>query len=293
VSRESITNPGECLSDQTLSEYLEGALDPIVRNACEVHLVACDPCREKLAFYMRMLQPELSAREETRYKDVLAVWESRNLQPVPQRKAHVAIFRQWRYGLVAIAAVLVVMVVFRKPQEPAPPTPGEIVQFILDKKRPFEPRLFNQPYRPLEVTRGAEEQLDYRPLLASMTEQSANAYEMGRFFLTQNEYRQAVAELEKAAGDPNALAGVYNDLGVAYLQRAEAGDLDRAQQQLDLSLKRDPDFAPAVFNLALLHLRRDNPGEAAKQSKRYRELDPGSQWADEIDRKLPEEFRLP
>jgi len=41
---------GECLTEETLTEYLEGGLDPAIKLASEVHLIACDGCRGRLGF---------------------------------------------------------------------------------------------------------------------------------------------------------------------------------------------------------------------------------------------------
>ena len=54
---------GRCLTEETLTEYLEGGLDPPVKAASEVHLIACDNCRSRLGFYMRLLAQEVSAEE--------------------------------------------------------------------------------------------------------------------------------------------------------------------------------------------------------------------------------------
>jgi anti-sigma factor ChrR (cupin superfamily) len=43
---------GDCLGDETLTEYLEGALDPAMRTLAEAHLLVCDHCRENLAVFM-------------------------------------------------------------------------------------------------------------------------------------------------------------------------------------------------------------------------------------------------
>jgi hypothetical protein len=36
------TGHGQCLTDETLTDYLEGALDPAIKAASEVHLIACN-----------------------------------------------------------------------------------------------------------------------------------------------------------------------------------------------------------------------------------------------------------
>ena len=46
---------GQCLTEETLTEYLEGSLDPALKAVSEVHLVACDGCREQLGYFMHLL----------------------------------------------------------------------------------------------------------------------------------------------------------------------------------------------------------------------------------------------
>ena len=67
---------GQCLTEETLTEYLEGALDPVVTAACEVHLVACDRCREELALYMRVMHRGVTTDENVRIDHISARWNS-------------------------------------------------------------------------------------------------------------------------------------------------------------------------------------------------------------------------
>ena len=54
---------GQCITEETLTEYLEGRLDPAIKAASEVHLVSCDDCRHHLVFYMRLLNQEIQPDE--------------------------------------------------------------------------------------------------------------------------------------------------------------------------------------------------------------------------------------
>src|SRR5262249_7348771 len=68
---------GQCLSDELLTDYLEGALDPAITAACEGHLIACDRCREGLALYMRVMQPGVTADEQAHIDQINDLWERR------------------------------------------------------------------------------------------------------------------------------------------------------------------------------------------------------------------------
>src|SRR5438094_10134497 len=89
---------GRCLTEETLTEYLEGGLDPPVKAASEVHLIACDNCRSRLGFYMRLLAQEVSAEEAKTLAGITAEWDKRR----PTTNApRTAILPRW---LVAVAA---------------------------------------------------------------------------------------------------------------------------------------------------------------------------------------------
>ena len=52
---------GQCLTEETLTEYLEGGMDPAIKAASEVHLIACDNCRSELGYFMRVLEEDIQA----------------------------------------------------------------------------------------------------------------------------------------------------------------------------------------------------------------------------------------
>src|SRR5688572_24646194 len=77
---------GQCLTEDTITEYLEGALDPVVTAACEVHLIACDRCREGLALYMRVLRTDITPEETGRVDRLTETWDRRKTPaPTPAR----------------------------------------------------------------------------------------------------------------------------------------------------------------------------------------------------------------
>ena len=84
-----------------------------------------------------------------------------------------------------------------------------------------------------------------------------------------------------AAGSLGAGPAVHNDLGVALLEGGDAARLSGAGQEFQHALMIDPQFAAAVFNLALFYERMNEPVQAAAQWKRYIELDSKSDWEKE------------
>jgi tetratricopeptide (TPR) repeat protein len=280
------TQHGECLTDETLTEYLEGALDPAIKAASEVHLLACDDCRGRLSFFMRLLDQEVKPEEVAQVQVFTAKWGGgRGTRKVARRSA----LSRWLVGLAGVAAILVLGVVsFRfiiHRQEPQ--TADEVVQLLLAQQRPFESRISGQTYLPIEQTRGVSKpDFSFGLLDDEMNRFKASAHEMGRFYLLQKDFGHAIPYLEMAAAEAGAAAAVHNDLGVAYF---ESGSTDeRSEREFRRALDLDAAFAPAVFNLALFYERANAVERAVAEWKRYLELDPKSEWGTEARRKIQE-----
>ena len=279
---------GQCLTEETLTEYLEGALDPVVTAACEVHLIACDRCREELALYMRIMHRDVTPDENLRIDQISGSWDRLKDLP-PARKTGSGNHKVWLLSLASVAAavfgVLFLWNSMRRPVEPQ--SGGEIVQLLLAQGRPFELRLNEQGYQPILRTRGPEDLgVDYGLIAGEMTRLSADSYAMGRFYLLQKDFDRATAQLEDAERQPRASAAVHNDLGVAYMERGGETNLRKAAEEFRHALELDPDFAPAVFNLAIFHERTGTLSQAETQWRRYLQLDSNSGWAGEVRSKL-------
>src|SRR5262245_46513842 len=67
-------NHGQCLTDETLTDYLEGVLDPAVKTVSEIHLVSCDDCRVKLAFFMKLMKEEVLPDEAVALSVIQEEW---------------------------------------------------------------------------------------------------------------------------------------------------------------------------------------------------------------------------
>lgn len=287
VNRRSDTGNGECLAEVLLSGYLEGSLTPVVKAACEVHLISCDDCRQRLAAFMRILQPDISETEMAAINAAVVQWEQRDLRPISVREV-----RSWKrtyYGVAAFAALLIVAVIVGVGVFSAP-SGEEIVQqeFARSESRPFEARMSDQTYKAWSVTRAPQVDEGIGALEQKIAERDPGAYEKGRIYLAGKKYDKAIPFLQEAADGPKVSPQTLNDLGVAYLQRDNAGDLESAEKAFEEALVQDKTLSAAVFNMALVQERRGMIGEAIQVLKRYLDLDPKSGWAKEVREKLEE-----
>src|SRR5262245_54367908 len=134
-------NHGQCLTDEMLTEYLEGGLDPAIRAACESHLVACDKCRIRLAFLMRLLKPEIEPAEELALSAAQQAWGSRqgNRRDLSTRSRS----RRWTIasGGIAAAVALALGTTYVVDRIGEPNSAEEVIQLLLAENRPFEARI--------------------------------------------------------------------------------------------------------------------------------------------------------
>jgi len=280
---------GQCLSDETLTEYLEGVLDPAITTACEVHMIGCDHCREELALYMRVMQLNITPAEDAHINRIADSWDRRkhvSSDTLPAAWGHKNFFLALM--TVAVAAVFGVLLFWSSTHKPPEPqSPAEVVQLLLAQGRASELRLDQQPYTPTTRTRGREVSgVDYGLIASEMVYMGADSYAMGRLYLLQKDFARATSELEKAEKQSGASAGVHNDLGVAYLERGGEINIRKAAEEFRYALQINPDFAPAVYNLAIVSERTDALSQAEAQWKRYLELDSTSGWAGEARSRL-------
>jgi tetratricopeptide (TPR) repeat protein len=277
---------GQCLTEETLTEYLEGGLDPPVKAASEVHLIACDDCRNSLGYFMRILQHEVKPEEATAIQAIALEWDERKSRQKRRRAGNSGFFLR----LAALAAVLILAVVsvrFVLKLWSVPESADEIVQLLLSRHRPFESRMAAQQYGPIRRTRGTDDSdVSYGLIAAEMTKLSASSHEMGRFYLLQQDFGRAIPYLEIAEREVGASAAVHNDLGVAYLESGNATQVEKAEREFRHAVAGDPSFAAAVFNLAMLFERTGATAQAEAQWKLYLDLDSSSDWAKEARGRL-------
>jgi tetratricopeptide (TPR) repeat protein len=276
----------DCLRDEVLTDYLEGTLEPVTKRACEAHLITCDPCRQNLALFMKVLRTEVNPEEEAAVQQLTALWDRRNPRNLPALQRATRPLSRYVYGGVAAALVLITLFVGKSWWlGPSVSRAAQITRVLLEKDRPFEARIVGQPYMPIqEFTRSPQDVMVSDVLETEMTAQTKEKYEVGRFFLLNRKYQQAIKYLKEAVADPKGVpADVHNDLGVAYL---ESSDTAAAESQFKDALSRNSAHPQALFNISILYKRQDRIEEAQQWGQRYFAVDPDSAWAKELKKKL-------
>jgi tetratricopeptide (TPR) repeat protein len=152
--------------------------------------------------------------------------------------------------------------------------------------RTLEARLSGQPYSEFVRTRTGASSESGRQAGEKLDRISGDHYEIGKFYLMDNNVADAVIHLEMAeATSPNSVE-IHNDLGVAYMESTGDSALDKAIAELQRALNLNPRYEPARFNLALAYEREGKFSQAEQQLQEYLRLDASSSWAKEVRSKL-------
>jgi CHAT domain-containing protein len=172
-------------------------------------------------------------------------------------------------------------------------------------ERPFESRLSNFEYAPFSVTRGGDKQAGEtlardraaRKLLdAAQNEPGAKSFHaLGNYYLTEKQFEQAISQFDAALKLDSNNAALYNDYGVALLEKAkQAGqpgeqleNLARANEHFNKAIELNETLLEAFFNRAVvLQQMNGSPEQTKKAWNDYLEKDSTSKWAEEARRNL-------
>ena len=280
---------GQCLTEETLTDYLDGGLEPAMKAASEAHLIGCDRCRKQLAFFMRLLKGEIASDEARVLEEIQAEWARAKSDGPPLRRRSVD--RRWFLASGGVAAALLLAVGARLALNHVaePNSAQEVIDLLLAERRPFEGRLSGQKHLPFSAQRGPDEPDTSVALLsAQMSRLAANNHEWGRFYLIQRDFDRAIAYLETAEQQPGAPPELHNDLGVAYMESGRDEGQSKAVDQFRRALATKPDFAAAAFNLALIYERMGRATQAEMQWKTYLRIESDPAWSREATSKLEE-----
>ena len=287
---DAALNPPQCITEEELTEYLEGSVKPSRKIVVEAHMVSCDRCRGRLAFFIRLLRQSMTEAEAEMVGRVQEVWTRRESGPgLPGRSP--SRFRKMKLASGTAVAALALALGARAylDYRVEPKTAHEVIHLLLAESRPFEPRMSAQLHLPYNMTRGTSDsgiQLDL--LAGQMNRLGATAYEMGQFHLLQKDFANAVKYLELAVQEPGATAAVHNDLGIAYMETGDPANLSKAVGEFRRALTVQPGFLPPSFNLALVYERMGRTELAESQWTRYLQLEGEHAWRDEAKVKLEE-----
>ncbi len=170
-------------------------------------------------------------------------------------------------------------------------------------ERPFESRITDLDYAPLKNTRGGNDsdktdktEVNLADALAlkavSEKESAENLHTLGRVYLTEKKFDEAIGQFEKAAEIDPQNAKLHNDLGVALMEKAgtkEEGKLEnlaKANEHFAEAIESDKTLLDAYFNQALVIQELNLPNQAKESWQKYLDLDSTSPWAEEARKNL-------
>jgi len=168
--------------------------------------------------------------------------------------------------------------------------------------RPTEARITGFDYAPkTEGTRGNSDKtpdLNFvsaksRAVEAVLKNETAETlHELGRVYLAEKKFDDAIEQFEKAVKQNPNLAKSHNDLGAAFMEKGkqkEEGKLElfaKANEEIETSIELDKNLAEAYFNRGLVLESLNLPNQAKEAWENYLKLDSSSQWAEEVRRHL-------
>ena len=266
-----------CPGLEAIAAFLDGRLDAHTREQMAGHLAACERCYFIFSGAAQV-RPKRAGLTQ-------AWWERRGALWLGS-------------GLAAAAAVLLALVVpgvlLRRADERA----IETLVAALGDERVIEPRLTGgfayAPLRgPIRSGRSAVSNLppDVRIAAARIEKDNMDLrtppalHARGAAALLSGNIDSAVAALEEAAAQPPPSARILNDLGVAYLVRAQRNaspqDSSNALATLNRALEVDRLLPEARFNRAYALERLALTAEAREAWQAFLTIDDRSGWADE------------
>jgi CHAT domain-containing protein/Flp pilus assembly protein TadD len=302
------------VSDETTLERLEELLFTDEEFCSQVELVEEDLINDYVMGRLNAVDAEsfratLPVNSERRFKLELTRGLkdkalARDLDQAENKSSFLvslqAFLRKPQYaGALAVLVIAVVGLAIYLTRQPRVDDLAEL-RSMYRQARPTESRISNFDYAPLSQLRGAPEAGEQRSLrriennLIDATEKNSNArshHELGVFFLTQQNYSDAIKELETALKFDERNAQIHNDLGVAHFELSKTlgkkyEELARSLEEFTKATEIDSNSLEALFNRSLALQELDMPGEAKESWTRYLQKDSTSPWADEARKNL-------
>lgn len=285
--------------EELVQDYVDNELDSDERQAFETHFLISDERLNKVNFAQALrkhidlpnspVKAEMELKKESRFRRAVKLLFS---SPVPSVAA------------VGVAALLVTLTIFYfYPRSSSADLSLAWLNETYRLERPLESRITDLNYAPFYKFRGKkEEKIDENRRreaeLRLLQEKSPNSevlHTLGRLYLAEGDFDKAIDNIEKARQLSSKDAEIYNDLGVAYLEKYKSikNDKDnnaelsiKALEYFDKAIELNPKLLDAYFNRAEAFQSSNLPNEAKQAWQKYLELDSTSKWADDARSKL-------
>lgn len=291
----------EIVKEELIDQYVGGALTNAERERFEQHFLTTRDRRRNLRLAQGLKEYAATATGKKRVREK------------PDRvRPRLSWTRAFSASPLAVAATLLVVAglsfgAWRLFVYQSDVDKGLIaLEAAYRDERPIEVRLTGLGYAPLTNARGNVQRVDInsRDRAERILQDAANnhpgpasRHALGKLYLYEQQFDKAITNLEEALkADPNN-AGINNDLGAAWLERAKAErQKDEAEGGLESfgtslkylvrALELDSSLLEALFNRALVHEYMMLPLQAEDDWRAYLEKDSASPWANEAQRRL-------
>lgn len=279
------------VEEDLVQEYADGNLTPAESASFEKSFLHSADNRQRVRFaralrkYVNETEDASDTRKKSSFFDTLKAFF---LSPVPATLAFLTVagvagFFIWRSFSVSTDSEILIA-----------------LNKIYQTDRPTEARITGFDYAPKsEGTRGGNKNENLDLVLAKSrateavlkNETAENLHALGRVYLAENNFDEAINQFEKALEKNPKIAGLHNDLGVAFMEKGklEEESLDlftRAAEEFEKSIELDKDLTAAYFNRGLIAESLKLPHQAKEAWEHYLKLDPSSEWADEARERL-------
>jgi CHAT domain-containing protein/tetratricopeptide (TPR) repeat protein len=285
--------------DEMVDEYVEDRLPERDRELFEASFLATADGREQVSF-ARSLRKYVSAAAAESPDKVIKGHQ-------PFWRKHPAFGSYVRLAAAAVVLLGIGLGIWRVFFYQSEVSKGmAALAQAYRERRPLEARISGLPYAPAARTRGGQEGFEQTErerakliLLNAASEHPgpASDHALGKLYLAERDFNQAVIQFEKALkADPDN-AQLHSDYGVALLELGKSAQMKgepgrgleyfaQGLEHLDRALELSPSIFEALFNRALCVQRMGLQQQAIEAWKNYLEKDPSSKWAEEARQNL-------
>ena len=306
MADKEFSNEVSIVEEELIQDYVDGNLDDSEKKSFETHFLVSKERTEKVKFAkaLRKLVDSKTSSDLT---------EKPEPTPTPKTTEKPQSIFDWLFGnpIPAVVGLLVIAAIGSFAvwngffQESDSEVALASLNKAFEKERPLESRISGFDYAPKRNTRGNDDskinkiELDRAEILilknASENPNAENLHALGRLYLSKREFDNAIEQLEKAEKLDSENAPIQNDLGVAYLEKAEVlGEDDgkseefsrKSLKRFEKAMKLNPKLPEAQFNKSVILEALKQPEKAVNAWEHYLLLDPNSRWYEEAKKNL-------
>lgn len=284
------------VEEMVVQDYADGKLSATQRENFERCFLISDENRQKLRFAraLRKFVDEAAAETEDEFQKKPSFFEALKaffLSPVPAAIIVLIIVAVgglwiWKSSLSNRSESLIAL------------------NEAFRTERPFESRISGFDYAQTKNTRGANDDDDSAKKIklaratssaieaADENPTAENLHDLGRVYLAEKKFDEAIEQLEKAVKLAPENAALQNDLGVALMEKARVSsdgrllNLGKANEAFSKAIELDEKLPDPYFNRALTIKNLNLPNQAREAWQKYLELDSDSKWAEEARKNL-------